>query len=309
MRRVVVSSLSLPGMGPGAGRNRRVIERTADWIDRASRDEPDLVVLPESVNGLGLEPREWALSAEEFPGPFTEMVSSRASEHSTYVVCPIVRRDGEGIHNSAILYDRSGNPVSRYDKVHPTIGEMEQGILPGESGVVAEVDFGRVGFAICFDLNFPDLREYYRRGEPDIIVFPSMYRGGIQLRLWAYEIGCFVVSATPGEQSQIVGPLGRVMAESYNYDRIISREVNLDYEILHLDYNSDKFDAIKEKYGTRVRIEVASPEGIFALYSQDECPASREIVEEFSMETREDYFRRAEMIRGERIQPQRSHPI
>jgi len=301
MRLAKVSSLSLPGMGPEAGRTAKVIKRTADWIDRASSDEPDLMVLPESFNGLGLEPRDWALSAEEVPGPFTEMVSARASEHSTYVVCPIVRRDGGKIYNSALLYDRSGNPVSRYDKVHPTIGEMDQGVLPGINGVVAEADFGRVGFAICFDLNFPDLRNYYRREKPDIIVFPSMYRGGIQLRLWAYEIGCFVVSATPGEQSQIVNPLGRVLVESYNYDRIISREINLDFEILHLDYNSDRFDAIRGKYGTRVSIEVASPEGIFALYSQDPCLTSREIVEEFSMETRGDYFRRASRIREERI--------
>jgi predicted amidohydrolase len=181
VRQVKISSLSLPGMSPEPDRISKVIERAAKWIDMSANDGPDLITLPESFNGLGLDPEEWANSAEEVTGPSAEMISEKASEHSTYIVCPIVRRDPEGIHNSAILFDREGEQVGIYDKVHPTIGEIEQGIIPGTEGLVLDTDFGRVGFAICFDLNFRDIRQYYLENRPDIVVFPSMYRGGIQL--------------------------------------------------------------------------------------------------------------------------------
>jgi predicted amidohydrolase len=267
----------------------------------SANDGPDLIALPESFNGLGLNSEEWANCAEEVTGPSAEMVSSKASEHSTYIICPIVRRDTKGIHNSAILFDREGEQVGTYDKVHPTIGEIEQGIIPGTEGLVLDTDFGRVGFAICFDLNFRDIREHYLENRPDIVVFPSMYRGGIQLRLWAYEIGCYMMSSTPGELSAIVNPLGRILIESYNYNKIITSEVNLDFQVLHLDYNSTKFDEIKNKYGSRVEIEVASPEGIFLLYSKDSGITSGDLIEEFSLETLEHYFDRASRIRQEHV--------
>jgi hypothetical protein len=110
-----------------------------------------------------------------------------------------------------------------------------------------------------------------------------------------------MMSSTPGEQSAIVNPLGRIMVESYNYHKIITSDVNLDFQVLHLDYNSTKFDEIKNKYGSRVEIEVASPEGIFLLYSKDIGITSGDLVEEFSLETREDYFDRATRIRKEHL--------
>jgi len=301
MRLVKVCSISLPGMEPCEDRLTQVLERASKWIDLASKDEPDIICLPESMNGLGLWGEAWAKSAEPVPGPTTEMASRMSRELSTYIVCPIVRRESDGLHNSALLYDRSGRMVAAYDKVHPTIWEIQDGIKPGRQGLVYKADFGRIGFAICFDLNFQNLREFYRRNAVEIIFFPSMFRGGIQLRLWAFELGCYVVSATPGEMSAIVNPLGRILEESYEYNRTISRQVNLDCRVLHLDFNSEKLEAVKKAYGTRVEFEVASPEGIFLLASNDALRTSEDIIKEFGLETRSTYFKRAERIRRDAL--------
>lgn len=301
MRMVKVCSISLPGMGPSEDRLTKVLERASRWIDLAARDEPDIVCLPETMNGLGLWGEAWARCAEPVPGPTTEMASRMSKEHSTYIVCPIVRRDPDGLHNSALLYDRSGQLVATYDKAHPTIWEIQDGIIPGRQGLVYQADFGRIGFAICFDLNFRDLRDFYRRRAPEIIFFPSMFRGGIQLRLWAFELGCYMVSATPGEMSAIVNPLGRTLEESYEYNRTISRQINLDCRLLHLDFNSEKLESVKKAYGARVEFEVASPEGIFLLASSDPSKTSDDIIKEFSLETRSAYFNRAERIRRDAL--------
>ncbi len=305
MRLAKVCSISLPGMGPCEDRLTKVLDRASKWIDLAARDEPDIICLPETVNGLGLCGKAWAGCAEPVPGPTTEMASRMSKEHSTYIVCPIVRRDSDGLHNSALLYDRSGELAATYDKVHPTIWEIEDGIIPGERGLVYDTDFGTIGFAICFDLNFRDLRDFYGQAGAEIIFFPSMYRGGIQLRLWAFELGCYMVSATPGEMSAIVNPLGRILAESYEYNRIISRQINLDCRVLHLDFNSEKLEAIKKAYGARVEFEVASPEGVFLLISND-TKTSDDVMSEFDLETRTNYFRRAERIRDRALKERRN---
>jgi predicted amidohydrolase len=290
-------------MGPAEGRTEKLLERASSWIELASRDEPDLIVLPETFNGLGLGSREWAQSAEDVPGPTSELAARKADQHSTYLVCPIVRRDREGLHNSALLFDRDGELSCTYDKVHPTIGEIEEGVIPGRRGVVHDADFGRLGFAICFDLNFRDLRRYYARRRARLVCFPSMYRGGIQLRLWAYEIGCYVISSTPGEQSAIVNPLGRILEESYQYNKIISRRINMDYEVLHLDYNHEKFETMKESHGPGVELEVASPEGVFLLHSEEKDTSAREIMKEFGLEARSEYFARATRMRSKALGP------
>src|SRR2546429_164022 len=83
-----------------------------------------------------------------------------------------------------------------------------------------QLDFGRVGCAICFDLNFRDVAEGLVATGAEILFFPSMYRGGLQLRIWAHDFGRFILSATPGEGSALVDPLGRVLVESSRYQRL-----------------------------------------------------------------------------------------
>ena len=42
------------------------------------------------------------------------------------------------------LFDRDGKVVGAYDKVFPTIGEIEDGTLPGKEAKIFQTDFGRV---------------------------------------------------------------------------------------------------------------------------------------------------------------------
>ena len=70
----------------------------------------------------------------------------------------------------------------------PTVGEMEKGVVPGTDAPCFETDFGRVGMLICFDLNFREVRDALARGKPDVVVFSSMYRGGLQAQALAYQL-------------------------------------------------------------------------------------------------------------------------
>jgi len=276
---------------PGGEEARlRALERA---IDEASMNDPDIICLPEALNMRGHPIERVSRIAETVEGPFCKKISEKAREYSTYILCPIIRRDGPVIHNSAVFYGPSGDIEGIYDKNHPTIGELESGIAPGRSGTVFETEFGKIGVAICFDINFPDIRQYYAEGEVQVVLFPSMFPGGKLLEAWSIEIGCYLVSATTGCRGAILDPLGRVLCESSEYSSILSKRVNMDFKVLHLDYNHEKFGRLKKAYRSKVAIDVSRPEAIAVLSSESEDVTVDQLMRDFSLESRYRYLVRS----------------
>jgi beta-ureidopropionase len=285
------------------GRYARARTAAVALLEQAALDRPDIVCLPETFTGLGCGETEWFASAEPVPGPTTDAVGAAARRHGTWVICPLVERRGDQRFNAAVLLDRNGEVAGSYHKIHPTIGEIRTGITPGTESATFETDFGRIGCAICFDLNFRDVIEGLAAGGAELILFPSMYRGGLQLSLWAFDFGVHVVSATPGEGSAIVDPLGRVLAQSSAYQKILTRVLNLDRRVLHIDENYRQWPSIKAKYGAGVEIDVATPEAVFALVSHLPEVTVDDLIREFRLETRADYFDRSNQVREAGLRP------
>jgi len=296
-RYVRVSTISFSGGGGGAAeRVERNRQAALELAEQAACDQPDLVCLPEFFNVLGCS--NYVEHAETVPGPTTELFGDFARRHNTYVVLGMPERQGDRVYNSAVLMDRSGQCVGSYHKMHPTIGEMEAGITPGVECPVFETDFGRVGMAICFDLNFRDVMEDMARGKPELVVFASMYRGGLQTQIWAHDFSVFFVSSITGPHSVIVNPLGRVLAMSEAYNPIVSRVINLDYVVGHIDFNHLRWASLKQKYGERAELEVASPEAKFILYSHHPDVSVHDMVRECGLETLDAYWQRANAARA-----------
>jgi hypothetical protein len=106
-----------------------------------------------------------------------------------------------------------------------------------------------------------------------------------------------VASAVPGENGVIVDPLGRTLAESSHYGRIIFARINLDSRIVHIDYNADRVRRLKEKYGPLVKVETASPEAVYFLSSLHPEKSIQTMIEEFQVETLDAYLDRARGVR------------
>lgn len=303
-RFVRVASVSFGGRGRARSIKETVnrnVKDTAKLLKRAAMEEPDIVCLTECWPTLGLSARDSTKAAEEIPGPIFRTVSSIAKEHGTYVICPMIEKKDGRFHNSAVLLDRNGEYVGSYYKIHPTIDEIESGITPGTQSGVFKVDFGILGLAICFDLNFEEVIKGLVKEGAKLVFFPSAYEGGLQLRIWAFNYGVYMVSARGGENSMIVDPLGRILAKSSSYNPIICKTVNLDYEILHLNYNHMKLDSVKKKYGSRVELDVLRPEAVFMLASNTRDATAEDMIDEFKLETRKEYFRRASRIREDAL--------
>jgi len=276
------------------GGNRR---QACEMIDRAARDGSDLICMPEIFAQRGMPFEEGVSFAEPVPGPTTELVGEAARRNRCYVIATMIESEGDTLYNTAALLGRDGEFVGKYRKVHPTIGEIEAGVTPGTETPVFETDFGRVGMAICFDMNFLDVGQGLYDNQVQVICWPSMYQAGRQLQFWALQFGCYVVSSWGGQLNWIVDMTGEVLATTgYQYP-IVTAEVNFDREVLHQDGNREQWDAIREKYGKGVDIRIAHPEGIFTLASSMEDVTAQEIIEEFGLETLRDYLARANAVR------------
>ena len=297
-RHVRVSSISYAGVGgTDPDRKRKAIDGALGLIDRAACDRPDFIVLPETFNGLGCGHEAWLQTGEPIPGPTFDALAAKARQHRTHIICPMLEQRGGKLFNSSALIGRDGQLIGRYDKNHPTIGEIEGGVTPGMETPVYQTDVGKVGMTICFDLNFRDVAEGLSRNGAEIVFFPSMYRGGLSLSIWAFEFSLWMVSATPRENSAIVNPLGQYLVQSFMYCPIISKRINLDAAVLHIDYNHKQYDAMKAKYGDQIELNIIAPEAVFMLTCDHPEKTVQDIIREFDLELRTDYFARANRVR------------
>ena len=97
--------------------------------------------------------------------------------------------------NSIILFDRKGEEILHYSKVHTCEFDQEKVLSPGEDFYVSELDIGRgtvkVGSMICFDREFPESARILMLKGAEVIIAPNACPMEINrlsaLRTRAYE--------------------------------------------------------------------------------------------------------------------------
>jgi hypothetical protein len=275
----------------------KVISFWSGHFSRVLPDKPDLIVVPEACD------RPRGLSKEKLleyyhvrKNQVLDYFAKVAKENNCYVVYSAKRELPDGSwRNSSFLLNRKGKVAGVYNKNHPTIGEMKSGILAGKDALIIECDFGRIAMAICFDLNFDELRLKYVEAKPDLIVFSSMYHGGMMQEYWAYSccshfVGAIAGRATP---SEIRNPLGQVVASNTNYFDYTVATINLDCALVHLDENWRRLRAMNAKYGPKVKITDPGLLGSVLIASEHETISIEEMIDEFEIERLDNYFTRS----------------
>jgi hypothetical protein len=259
-------------------------------------DKPDLIVVPEACDrpaGFSLDKRleYYRVRTDQIQQFFAQT----ARENKCYIVYSAAREMEDGTwRNSSILIDRAGTVAGIYNKNHVVIEETTQaGILCGRDAPVFDCDFGRVAFAICFDLNFDELRLKYKQAKPDLLIFSSMYHGGLMQAYWAYSCRCHFVGAVAGLPCEIRTPLGEVIASNSNYFDYVVATVNLDCRLVHLDYNWNRLKALKDKYGPKVTVKDPGYLGSVLVTSEHETISVEQMIQEFDIELLDDYMQRA----------------
>ena len=146
--------------------------------------------------------------------------------------------DGK-IANRGFLFGPDGEKICHYDKIHMFDVDLDNGeswresaaYTPGETARLADLPFGKLGFAICYDVRFPELFRRQAVAGAEIMTVPAAFtrqtgeaHWEILLRARAIENGFFVIAAAQGGvhedgretfgHSIIVDPWGRILAEA-----------------------------------------------------------------------------------------------
>lgn len=260
-------------------------------------DDPDIVLVPECCD----RPTDFYEEKSDLPDYYRyrgtkilDFFRETAARNKTYLVYSAVREvSGGSFRNSQTVIDRNGEIAGVYDKAHPIITERTRGgILCGTMDPLIQCDFGTLGCAICFDLNFDDLRRHYKSLGPDLLLFSSMYHGGLMQEYWAYSCRSFFAGAIAGPKvpSEIRNPFGEVISTSTNYHQYTTCRINLDRCMAHLDNNREKLAAMKEKYRTDVSVYDPGKVGSVLIQSRSEGKTALEMVKEFGITLLDDYF-------------------
>lgn len=307
--RVTISTIGTPPPQSTLGQTgqQAVEAMAAFWEDRMQQvwpDRPDLVVVPEFCDRFhDYSPEQMMEFCSVRGDQILERFQEQARRHNCYLTYPSMRDHGDGtFRNSLTMIGRDGEIAGIYDKNYIVIDETKWWkILSGTDSPLIECDFGTVGAAICFDLNFDELRLRYKAAKPDLIVFSSMYHGGLMQSYWAYSCRAHFVSAlgSRGLRSGMISPTGQTLASTTVYKDHVTATVNLDCCMAHLDENWEKLPALKARYGREVTIADPDLLGSVLITSESQERTALEMAREFEIELLDDYMARSSAHRDE----------
>lgn len=210
-------------------------------LREAAEGGADLAALPEYTAYLGPRP---ASIAETLPGgPVGERFAALARDHGMWVLGGTLHETADGrVFDTAPLYDRNGQLVARYRKIHlydvelpgqPPFRESAS-VAPGHELVTHGTDTGRLGLSVCYDVRFPELYRGLMVLGAEVVAVPAQFQAltgeahwHVLLRARAIENQCFVVApaqwgafGAPEDRrrsfghSLVVDPWGRVLVEA-----------------------------------------------------------------------------------------------
>jgi predicted amidohydrolase len=163
----------------------------------------------------------------------------------------IAVKEGDKVANRGFLIDMDGEIVASYDKIHLYDVDLPNGeswresatYTGGDTAVLAETPWGRLGMTICYDVRFAALYKTLAENGASFLSAPAAFTRQTGEAHWhvlhrarAIETGSFMISAAQGGlhedgretfgHSLIVDPWGRVLAEAGTEPGIILAEID-----------------------------------------------------------------------------------
>ena len=296
-REVWIASLSLNGLR--AENPKEMTTKVLARMEEVAPFEPDIVCLPEVfpfANLTGPEP-SLAESSEAPIGPFSRPFAEFAEKHKCHVVCPIHTVANGRYYNAAVFIDRHGQYVGQYQKMHPTVGEMDSGIAPGAAKPpVFKTDIGALGAQICFDIEWSDGWRKLREAGAELVFWPSAFGGGSMVNTKAWENKYCVVSSTWKGTTKICDIDGRTIAGTGQYADWVCAPVNLEKAFLHSWPFCRRFAEIQAKYGRKVSIRTFHEEEWTIIESLSPDVRVADILKEFDLRTHEEHIADADVV-------------
>jgi predicted amidohydrolase len=280
------------------------LREAAKWVELAATQGADLVVLPERLNvyegdGGAHAPLD-ELALDDWQSQ-TQILLDTASRCEVALTVPVVVREGGRLSNRFYLLSKQGEVLGHYQKRSPTVGERKAGVEAGR-GPLIEWEGLKVGGAICFDTYYQSVFEKQARADADLFLIPSLTPAGQVLNYYALLYGKPMVLAYPA-WSRIIDRDGHELAEGgHRWETlrfgfgspVVLATINFDAVTLFADFNQEKMVEVQRCYGRRVRIRFDQPNGLFFLESRSPELTVQQVMAQFGLISRQEYFARYE---------------
>ncbi len=256
-------------------------------VRSSARPGLDFIMLPETCTG-----------AERMHEPgdlFLNGMAQLARSFHSHICCPVGMKGSAGERlNTALLFGRDGEVLGRYDKLYPYWGEFDKQppATPGRAAKVIETDVGKVGLAICFDVNFSGMWEEMARQGAELILWPSEYSAGVSLRAHALNHHYAVVSCTRFPDCTLVDIDGHERAYHVaGPAAAFELRFDMDRVLCHRNFNADKIAKLSREH-PEISVDVYEREHWLMLSGRGEASV-RELAREYGIETLCDYKARS----------------
>ena len=230
------------------------LDAVVKLIGEAKEGGASYVQTPEMTNILAANRAQlFATVVEEKSDPSLAAFRELARKHAIHlhIGSLAVKHTDDRASNRGFLIDPRGEIVARYDKIHMFDVDLANGesyresnnYAPGESAVVSDLPWGRLGISICYDVRFPALYRALAEAGATMLTVPSAFTKQTGEAHWhvlnrarAIENGSFVFAAAQGGKhennretyghSLIVDPWGRVLAEGGTEPGVVIAEID-----------------------------------------------------------------------------------
>ena len=176
------------------------------------------------------------------------------------------------------MIDRNGRLAGRYVKVHPVLDQvgpdgkivLEGGVTPGAEYNVLDLDFGRVGVQICYDVEYPEGWRRLAEQGAELVLFPTQSPQLTRPGMYAATHEYWVVSSTFRNNASFFEPgTGLVAAQITEPKQTLVHEIDLSYLILPWSSRLRNGEAFREAFGDRVGYRYSESEDRGVFWSND----------------------------------------
>lgn len=243
------------------GDGESVADRTSRVVDLVQSvcgapvadDPPRLVVLPELWAPTGFGHQGWEERAEPLDGATSAAMGALARECGIWLHAgSIVERldspgeEGKSLSNTSLFFGPDGHRVAVYRKIHRFgFGSGEPRLMEAGEELVGVRLPGhrRAALSTCYDLRFPELYRRQLDEGAEVFIVPAAWPAP-RVSAWtllgrarAIENQCFLIACNTagthagiemGGHSQVVSPMGEVLAQAGTEEEIVDVTIDLD---------------------------------------------------------------------------------
>lgn len=218
-------------------------EQVAKLIEKALKKNPDTVVLPEMWN-TSYALKDLAELADVQGNPNVIKIRDLAKKYGVNIVAgSIADKKSDKIYNTSYIFDRFGQEVAQYSKIHLfSLMNEDKYLSAGNKKITFELDGIKCGIIICYDLRFPELVRALALDGAKILFIPAQWphprlhpwRTLLQAR--AIENQFFVTAVNRVGQegktnffghSMVVDPWGQILQEGSEEEETIIIDIDI----------------------------------------------------------------------------------